>query len=70
MPIDDRPFAARKASGRVHDSLVSVVTIARLASSKRKRNKGAGSAAFRRGVARINGHRDKMVFMHAHDDVY
>jgi transposase len=27
-------------------------------------------AAFRRGVARINGHRDKMGFMYDHDDVY
>lgn len=26
--------------------------------------------AFRRGVARINGHRDKMGFMYDHDDVY
>ncbi len=27
-------------------------------------------AAFRRGVARINGHRDRMGFMYDHDDVY
>jgi len=27
-------------------------------------------AAFRRGVARVNGHRDKMGFMYDHDDVY
>ena len=26
--------------------------------------------AFRRGVARVNGHRDKMGFMFDHDDVY
>ena len=27
-------------------------------------------AAFRRGVGRVNGHRDRMGFMYDHDDVY